>query len=192
MATGWKFVTSHLCICCFETQISVIAYSHDLQIRPSAIHNREVRSPDQLVERFRSEGLKITPQRQLLFSLLHENAEHPTAEALFTTASSQMPGISLRTVYQTLTDLTEMGELGQVTFDGGAVRFDPNLTDHHHAVCDECGAIADVSIDHLDAVSISEPNDFSPSSTSVVFHGTCARCATPTNNLDKPTNNQTK
>ena len=122
MATGWKFVTSHLCICCFETQISVIAYSHDLQIRPSAIHNREVRSPEQLVERFRSEGLKITPQRQLLFSLLHENAEHPTAEALFTTASSQMPGISLRTVYQTLTDLTEMGELSQVTFDGGAVR----------------------------------------------------------------------
>ena len=49
-------------LCCFETQISVIAYSHDLQIRPSAIHNREVRSPEQLVERFRSEGLKITPQ----------------------------------------------------------------------------------------------------------------------------------
>jgi len=192
VATGWQLVTSHLCICYFGTQISVIAYSHDLQIRSSTFHNREVRSPEQLVERFRSEGLKITPQRQLLFSLLHENAEHPTAEALFTTASAQMPGISLRTVYQTLTDLTEMGELGQVTFDGGAVRFDPNLTDHHHAVCDECGAIADVSIDHLDAVSISEPNDFSPSSTSVVFHGTCARCATPTNNLDKPTNNQTK
>ena len=48
VATGWKFVTSHLCICCFETQISVIAYSHDLQIRPSAIHNREVRSPERL------------------------------------------------------------------------------------------------------------------------------------------------
>lgn len=192
MATWRKLVTSHLCIGCFETQISAVAYSHDLQIRPRAIHNRNVRSPEQLVERFRSEGLKITPQRQLLFSLLHENAEHPTAEALFTTASAQMPGISLRTVYQTLTDLTEMGELSQVTLDGGAIRFDPNLTDHHHAVCDKCGAIADVSINHLDAVSITGLNDFSPSSTSVVFHGTCARCATPISNLDKPTNNQTK
>jgi Fur family peroxide stress response transcriptional regulator len=155
------------------------------------MHNERVRSPEQLVERFRSEGLKITPQRQLLFSLLHENAEHPTADALFTSASALMPGISLRTVYQTLSDLTEMGELGQVTFDGGAIRFDPNLTDHHHAVCNECGTIADVSIDHLDVVSISQPTDFSPSSTSVVFHGICAKCASLTSNFDKPTNNQT-
>ena len=118
-----------------------------------------MRSPEQLAERFRSQGLKVTPQRQLLFSLLHDNAEHPTAESLYSIASQQMPGISLRTVYQTLSDLTDMGELGQVTLDGGAVRFDPNLADHHHAVCDECGSIADVIVDHLDAVSISEPTN---------------------------------
>jgi len=147
-----------------------------LQITAATRDNVVVRSPEQLAERFRSQGLKVTPQRQLLFSLLHDNAEHPTAESLYSIASQQMPGISLRTVYQTLSDLTDMGELGQVTLDGGAVRFDPNLADHHHAVCDECGSIADVIVDHLDAVSISEPTNFSPSSTSVVFHGRCARC----------------
>jgi len=147
-----------------------------LQITATTRDNVVVRSPEQLAERFRSQGLKVTPQRQLLFSLLHDNAEHPTAESLYSIASQQMPGISLRTVYQTLSDLTDMGELGQVTLDGGAVRFDPNLADHHHAVCDECGSIADVIVDHLDAVSISEPTNFSPSSTSVVFHGRCARC----------------
>jgi Fe2+ or Zn2+ uptake regulation protein len=147
-----------------------------LQTTAATRNNGYVRSPEQLAERFRSQGLKVTPQRQLLFALLHDNSEHPTAESLYSTASQQMPGISLRTVYQTLSDLTEMGELGQVTLDGGAVRFDPNLTDHHHAVCDVCGSIADVIIDHLDAVAISQPNDFSPSSTSVVFHGRCARC----------------
>ena len=46
-------------ICCFETQISVIAYSHDLQIRPSAIHNRGAQ-PGATCRAFRSEGEKIT------------------------------------------------------------------------------------------------------------------------------------
>ena len=48
---------------------------------------------------------------QLIFSLLHDNTTHPTADALYATASHKMPGISLRTVYQTLNELAEMGEL---------------------------------------------------------------------------------
>ena len=64
-----------------------------------------MRSPTDLATVFRDRGMKLTPQRQLLFRLLHENEAHPSAEALFAVASEQMPGISLRTVYQTLTDL---------------------------------------------------------------------------------------
>jgi len=70
-----------------------------------------VKSPAELTETFRANGLKVTPQRQLLFGLMHGNTVHPTAEALFAEASARMPGISLRTVYQTLTDLASMGEL---------------------------------------------------------------------------------
>ena len=73
-----------------------------------------MRTPAELVDAFRANGLKVTPQRRLLFDLLHDNTSHPTADALFTQASAQMPGISLRTVYQTLNDLTSMGELRQV------------------------------------------------------------------------------
>ena len=64
-----------------------------------------------------------------------------------------MPGISLRTVYQTLTDLIEMGELQPVTLGTGAARFDPNVADHHHGVCDVCGAILDVYVDGSDSSS---------------------------------------
>ena len=35
-----------------------------------------------------------------------------------------MPGISLRTVYTTLSDLVEMGELGTLCLGNGAMRFD--------------------------------------------------------------------
>lgn len=138
-----------------------------------------MRSPAELVDTFRANGLKVTPQRRLLFDLLHDNTGHPTAESLFVEASDQMPGISLRTVYQTLTDLTEMGELSQVVVDTGAAHFDPNVADHHHAVCDACDEILDVYVDEIDQIAVDDFAGFTPSGASIVFHGTCASCAGP-------------
>ena len=88
-----------------------------------------------------------------------------------------MPGISLRTVYQTLADLTAMGELQQFTFGSGPAHFDANVTDHHHAVCDTCGAIIDVYVDGTDQLAIDGLAGFRPDSTSIVFHGPCTGCA---------------
>ena len=92
-------------------------------------------SPTVLAAAYRAQGRKLTPQRQLIFSLLHDNTTHPTAEALYATASHKMPGISLRTVYQTLNELAEMGELQAIDLGEGVTRFDPNVDDHHHAIC---------------------------------------------------------
>jgi Fe2+ or Zn2+ uptake regulation protein len=136
-----------------------------------------VRPPAELVDAFRAQGLKVTPQRQLLFRLLHGNTQHPTADLLYAQASDRMPGISLRTVYQTLTDLTAMGELQQVSFDTGATHFDPNVADHHHAVCDTCGTIIDVYVDGADQLAIDGLDGFRPAVASIVFHGSCAGCA---------------
>src|SRR4029079_14811935 len=103
-----------------------------------------MRQPAELAAAFRERGLKITPQRQLLFALLHENPTHPTAEALFAVASERMPGISLRTVYQTLTDLPAMGELQAFELGAGATRFDPTVDRHQHLVCRSCSTVSDV------------------------------------------------
>ena len=137
---------------------------------------RLVRSPAELTAAFRAEGLKVTPQRQLLFRLLYENQRHPTADALFSAASAEMPGISLRTVYQTLNDLTAMGELQPLSFGGGSTRFDPNTDDHHHLVCSVCGDVRDVYLDGVDHLVPTDAEGFAVSTTSVVFYGRCARC----------------
>ena len=91
-----------------------------------------MRAPAELTEAFRGQGLKLTPQRQLLFRLLHGNETHPTAESLFTSASQQMPGISLRTRYQTLNDLVALGELAAPLFTGGPTRCQPTGGAHPH------------------------------------------------------------
>jgi Fe2+ or Zn2+ uptake regulation protein len=136
-----------------------------------------VKSPSELTEAFRATGLKVTPQRQLLFRLMHGNTMHPTAEALFSEASAQMPGISLRTVYQTLTDLASMGELRLIDVGAGAVRFDPNVDEHHHVICQGCGNVRDVYVAGSQALHIEGLDGFSVESTSILFHGSCASCA---------------
>lgn len=135
-----------------------------------------MRSPAELVDVFRAQGLKVTPQRRLLFRLLDHNDQHPTAEALHARASAEMPGISLRTVYSTLTDLTEMGEISSLSLNGGATRFDPNTTDHHHVVCDGCGEIADVYVTGADRLAVAGLDGFTPDAASIVFRGTCRSC----------------
>jgi len=120
--------------------------------------------------------MKLTPQRQLLFSLLHDNDSHPTAESLFDIASKQMPGISLRTIYQTLGELAEMGELQLVDLGNGATRFDPNMGDHQHFVCDSCGAIHDVDITSAPRLRAGSADGFAVEEIGVVFHGRCNRC----------------
>jgi Fur family transcriptional regulator, stress-responsive regulator len=137
----------------------------------------DMRSPTELASAFRAAGLKVTPQRQLLFRLLHENQTHPTAEGLYALASSEMPGISLRTVYQTLNDLCEMGELHLIEFGAGSSRFDPNVADHHHVICNSCGDIRDVHVAGVERLAPGEPAGFATLTTEIVFRGLCATCA---------------
>ena len=142
-----------------------------------------MRSPDELTTLFRAQGLKVTPQRQCIFGILHGADVHPTAEAVYAAASAQMPTISLRTVYQTLNDLTAMGEIQQLELGTGSSRFDPNVDAHHHLVCTACGKVRDLYVDvAVEQLAPTEPSShgFTVRSTEIVFRGTCDDCvATP-------------
>ena len=83
-----------------------------------------MRSPEELTQIFRARGLKITPQRQSIFRVLHGSTVHPTAEAVYHSVRAEMPSISLRTVYQTLNDLAAMGEIQAIDLGTGSIRFD--------------------------------------------------------------------
>jgi Fe2+ or Zn2+ uptake regulation protein len=136
-----------------------------------------VRTPAELTEAFRQRGLKITPQRQCIFRILHEAGTHPTAEAVYAVAAAEMPSISLRTVYQTLNDLAAMGEIQTLDVGTGSTRFDPNVRDHHHLVCDRCGMVRDVEVD-TSAIRLSPAvlDGFGVGRVDVVFRGRCPAC----------------
>jgi Fe2+ or Zn2+ uptake regulation protein len=137
-----------------------------------------MRSPSELTERFRQRGLRMTPQRQRIFHILAESTTHPTAEVVYAAVRRDMPTISLRTVYETLNELVEMGEIQQFDLGMGARRFDPNTAPHHHLICESCGAVRDISAD-LSEIEIPAEHrqGFVVRSTEVSFRGICGRCA---------------
>jgi len=146
-----------------------------------------VRTPEELTEAFRLRGLKVTPQRQSIFRALHGNHRHPSAEAVHAAVVAEMPTVSLRTVYQTLNDLAEMGEIQAFDLGTGSARFDPNVAEHHHAVCTRCGAVRDVYPDVSDLrFPRRQVPGFTVLGTEVVFRGLCDDCSTSASS-DPPT-----
>jgi Fe2+ or Zn2+ uptake regulation protein len=136
-----------------------------------------VRPPTELAGLFRSRGLKVTPQRECIFTVLDGTVTHPTADGVYAEARKRMPTISLKTVYQTLNDLAEMGEIHDLDLGTGSSRFDPNVSPHHHLVCTTCGKVRDVPTE-MASVGLppGEVQGFVVDAAEVVFRGLCASC----------------
>lgn len=144
-----------------------------------------MRTPDELTDLFRVNGRKVTAQRQCIFRALQGDVTHPSAESVYESVRAEMETISLKTVYQTLYELAELGELLTLDLGTGAVRFDPNVEDrHHHLVCRRCGKVRDLHVD-FDGLDVprGSTQGYEVSSAEVVFRGLCDECSA----ADSPT-----
>jgi len=136
-----------------------------------------MRDSNELIDIFRARGLRITPQRQQIFAYLAGEHRHTTADAVWDEVRLKLPAISLKTVYETLHELVEMGELQRIDIGAGATRFDTNRDEHHHIVCQRCGVIRDLHADYR-ALTIpeGESQGFIVSNAEVIFRGLCGEC----------------
>jgi len=107
-----------------------------------------VKSVETLIERFRQNGLKITPQRRVILELLADDDSHPTAEQVYQRVLLVMPEVSRTTVYNTLRELSDLGELTRVQdLSEGGQRYDTNSEPHHHLYCVRCHKLIDIDHD---------------------------------------------
>jgi len=138
-----------------------------------------MKTSDQLTAMFRARGLRVTPQRQMIFGLLERNDAHPTVESLYERAHAEMPTISLKTVYQTVHDLEALGEVDVLDLGTGSLRVDPNVEHaHHHLVCSSCGRIRDLPVE-FDGLRVPGRyrRNFTIDTVEVIFRGRCDDCS---------------
>ena len=136
-----------------------------------------MRPVEELCEVLRERGLKVTPQRRLIFEALRGNSGHPSAEEVYQTVSEAMPDMSLATVYHTLNDLVTMGELVELDLGEGKSRYDTYTNEHCHLVCLGCRKVVDV-LQGPDCVELApeEARGYQIERCDVAFYGYCPDC----------------
>lgn len=133
----------------------------------------------ELVQRLRDQGWRLTAQRRVVAEVLAGEHIHLTADEVFTRAQRVLPEISLATVYNTLNELVDMGEVVEISTGDGPKRYDPNTTaSHHHLYCVGCGALRDVNPEGADRLALraTEQHGFEMLDVDIVFRGRCPDC----------------
>jgi len=122
--------------------------------------------------------LKVTPQRVAIYQELLNSNTHPTADAIFQIVKREYPNISFDTVNRTLLTFADIGIVDVVETFGGAKRFDPNVTAHHHLHCTQCGKVIDFYSRDYDNLAVPEGvhKQFQVISKRVVLKGICEAC----------------
>ena len=132
-----------------------------------------------LIEELQARGMRVTPQRAIIFEAIERLEGHMTAEEIFQEVEKINPYISLATVYRTLELLQELNLVTQTNFGQSQTHF--ALKDHgphHHLVCRECNRIEQFSDDLLDSIRAGlEANyGFQAYTEHLSFFGLCRDC----------------
>jgi Fe2+ or Zn2+ uptake regulation protein len=136
-----------------------------------------MREPETLQRALRERGMRMTPQRRLVFRILWEAEDHPTAEEVFRRARRVDPGVSLATIYNILETLARMGEIRPLPGADGVRRYDPNPQPHHHVRCLGCGALEDVPCTEVGDLTLPRRcRSFVVEGAHLELVGWCPRC----------------
>lgn len=130
-----------------------------------------------LNERLATSGFRFTPQRQHVYNVLLQKRDHPTVEEVFIRSKDGMPDISMATVYNCLDALVKCGLVRHVNLERSATRYCPNMKEHSHFYCDECGGIFDVDFSPGgDCGAVRVPEGFEVKQYDISIRGTCRDC----------------
>ena len=137
-------------------------------------------------------GHRYTDQRAAVFRLVAHSRVHPTAEDVFLGVRTEVPGISLATVYKSLETLVSCGLAKKLNPADGSARFCGRTEPHHHARCLACGSVSDVAGELGDseiAALQSRAHGFHLVGYELEMTGYCSDCAPPTGNGARASSN---
>ena len=120
---------------------------------------------------------KHSRQRDAVYQNLCMRTDHPTAEELYLSLKTEIPALSLATVYRNLSMLESENKIIRIG-SGGTARYDGNVSPHYHLTCLECGSVHDIFMKESDICKAAAKH-FSGKilSHTVMFTGYCPECS---------------
>ena len=134
---------------------------------------------NQLTEKLRQRGCRMTPQRLALIRLIAASEGHPRAADLYNAVKVQYPTMSLATVYKIIDLLKDMDEILEINLHDVS-HYDGNKPDPHpHIICTRCQKIIDgdmqVSLSNL-VREVEQNLKFKVHRHQLNFYGLCFDC----------------
>ena len=128
---------------------------------------------DSLTQRLADSGLRSTPQREVVYSVLLRKRDHPTAEEVFARVKAELPTISLATVYNCLETLVQCELVRAVNFERSPTRYCPNLRPHAHFHDEQTGRTYYIDLPPAVLAEVNQvlPLGFDASSVEITFRG---------------------
>ena len=97
----------------------------------------------EIINKLIEKGLRITPQRVVIYEAILKLNNHPTADDIAAFIKRYHPNIATGTVYKVLESLVTTGLIKKVKTEKDVMRYDAILENHHHLYCADSDRIAD-------------------------------------------------
>lgn len=105
----------------------------------------------ELEKALRSAGVRLTRQRAALLRVIAASDDHPDAAELHARAEAVGAGVSLATVYRTLTTLQAQGVIEKLEFQGEPARWEAADQKHHdHMIDVDTGAVMEFTNERIE------------------------------------------
>jgi Fur family peroxide stress response transcriptional regulator len=139
----------------------------------------------QISQQIRAAGLRLTPQRLLIYQTLLQSKEHPTAQTIYEATKDSLPSLSQATVYNTLQALVKAGLIQELGDAGdGTIHYDADLTPHVNLICTRCHRVDDFHDVPLNSVAqqVAGQSGYQIQGARVAYYGLCPECQTAVSN----------
>jgi len=113
-----------------------------------------VADAQELRNALKGQGLRMTPQRQLILDVVSSMRGHISADQVYRQVAAHFPDVNITTVYRTLEVLEERGYVRHTHFHDGRSQFE--RTDepaHQHLVCKMCGTDREMDLSVLEPLA---------------------------------------
>jgi Fe2+ or Zn2+ uptake regulation protein len=140
-----------------------------------------VPATEELERTLRGAKLRVTRPRLAVMAAVYGNP-HADTHSIIDLVRAELGDVSQQAVYDVLRALTDAKVVRRIEPPGSVARYEARVGDnHHHVVCRECGAIADVdcAVGEAPCLTAADDHGYRIDEAEVIYWGVCPACTTP-------------
>ncbi|MBI5653347.1 MAG: transcriptional repressor [Chloroflexi bacterium] len=133
-----------------------------------------------LLANLRDQGRRLTPQREIVLSVICASAGHISAEEILTRVRARYPYLNKSAVYRTLDLLAQLNLVNVTDFGEGRALYEMHRDPHHHhLICRKCRKITNTDASIFESIEklLRAEYGFHADLDHFAIWGLCRKCA---------------